>query len=151
MRVKARKGTGKEPGTEPGKKPEAVTGMAERKGSGMGNGSGTGKGAGKETRGGTGTGTGKERATGTGKDDGTSLEKKTGTGKSMRARKPKGRSILEKIKDVQIEVQLPRTITSIRPLARTVPGFSTETTEIGVAEICKNKALYLRLSLRSDH
>jgi hypothetical protein len=117
----------------------------------MGNGSGTGKGAGKETRGGTGTGTGKERATGTGKDAGTSLEKKTGTGKSMRARKPKGRSILEKIKDVQIEVQLPRTITSIRPLARTVPGFSTETTEIGVAEICKNKALYLRLSLRSDH
>ena len=147
MRPKARKGTGKDPGTEPG------TGMstAERKGSGMGYGSGTGKGAGKETRGGTGTRTGKERATGTGKDAGTSLEKKTGIKKSMRAQKPKGRSILEKIKDVQIEVQLPRTITSIRPLARTVPGFSTATTEIGVAEICKNKALYLRLSLRSDH
>jgi len=147
MRPKARKGTGKDPGTEPG----TGMGTAERKGSGMGNGSGTGKGAGKETRGRTGTGMGKERATGTGKDAGTSLEKKTGTIKSMRAQKPKGRSILEKIKDVQIEVQLPRTITSIHPLARTVPGFSTETTEIGVAEICKNKALYLRLSLRSDH
>jgi len=147
MRPKARKGTGKDPGTEPG----TGMGTAERKGSGMGYGSGTGKGAGKVTRGGTGTGTGKERATGTGKDAGTSLEKKTGTIKSMRAQKPNGRSILEKIKDVQIEVQLPRTITSIRPLARTVPGFSTETTEIGVAEICKNKALYLRLSLRSDH
>jgi hypothetical protein len=109
----------------------------------MGKVAGTGKDAGIETRSRTGSGTGKET--------GTSLEKKMGTGKSMRARKPKGRSILEKVKDVQIDIQLPRTITPIRPLARTVPGFSTETTEIGVAEICKNKALYLRLSLRSDH
>ena len=68
-----------------------------------------------------------------------------------RKRKGKGKTILETVKDVKIEVTLPQTISSIRPLSMTVPGFSTETTEIGVAEICKNKALYLRLSLRSDN
>ena len=68
-----------------------------------------------------------------------------------RKRKGNGKSILETVKDVKIEVAVPRTISSIRPLSMTVPGFSTETTEIGVAEICKNKALYLRLSLRSDN
>jgi len=68
-----------------------------------------------------------------------------------RKRKGKGKSILETVKDVKIEVTPPRTISSIRPLSMTVPGFSTETTEIGVAEICKNKALYLRLCLRSDN
>ncbi|MCX6683912.1 MAG: hypothetical protein NTZ37_04195 [Methanoregula sp.] len=65
--------------------------------------------------------------------------------------KKKGRSILETVKNVKIEVVEPLTISPIRPLSVTVPGFSTETTEIGVAEICKNKALYLRLSLRSDN
>ena len=39
----------------------------------------------------------------------------------------------------------------VRPLSINVPGFSTEKTEIGVAEISGNKALYLRLSLRSDN
>ena len=68
-----------------------------------------------------------------------------------RKRKGKGKSILESVKDVKIEVTEPQTISSIRPLSMTVPGFSTDTTEIGVAEICKNKALYLRLSLRSDN
>ena len=70
----------------------------------------------------------------------------------MRARKRKGngKSILETVKNVKIEVIEPQTISPIRPLSITLPGFSTETTEIGVAEICKNKALYLRLSLRSD-
>ena len=68
-----------------------------------------------------------------------------------RKRKGKGKSILETVKDVKIEVSLPQTISSIRPLSLTVPGFSTETTEIGVAEICKNKALYMKLSLRSDN
>ena len=68
-----------------------------------------------------------------------------------RKRKGKEKSILETVKDVKIEVTLPQTISSIRPLSMTVPGFSTDTTEIGVAEICKNKALYLRLSLRSDN
>ena len=66
-------------------------------------------------------------------------------------RKGKGKSILKTVKDVKIEVSLPQTISSIRPLSVPVPGFSTDTTEIGVAEICKNKALYLRLSLRSDN
>jgi hypothetical protein len=64
--------------------------------------------------------------------------------------KKKGKSILETVKNVKIEVVEPLTISPIRPLSVTVPGFSMETTEIGVAEICKNKALYLRLSLRSD-
>ena len=68
-----------------------------------------------------------------------------------RKRKGKGKSILETVKDVKIEIVEPRTTSPIRPLSVTVPGFSTETTEIGVAEICKNKALYLRLSLRSDN
>jgi len=67
-----------------------------------------------------------------------------------KARKRKGKSILETVKNVKIEVVEPLTISPVRPLSITVPGFSTETTEIGVAEICKNQALYLRLSLRSD-
>jgi len=65
--------------------------------------------------------------------------------------KKKGKSILETVKDVNIDVVEPKTISSIRPLSIMLPGFSTDTTEIGVAEICKNKALYLRLSLRSDN
>jgi hypothetical protein len=64
--------------------------------------------------------------------------------------KKKGRSILETVKNVKIEVVEPLTISPVRPLSFSVPGFSTETTEIGVAEINNNKALYLRLSLRSD-
>lgn len=64
--------------------------------------------------------------------------------------KGKGKSILETVKNVKIEVVEPQTISPIRPLSITVPGFSTETTEIGVAEICKNKAMYLRLTLRSE-
>jgi len=68
-----------------------------------------------------------------------------------RRRKGKEKSILDAVKDVKIDVVEPKTISSIRPLSMTLPGFSTDTTEIGVAEICKNKALYLRLSLRSDN
>jgi len=68
-----------------------------------------------------------------------------------RRQKGKGKSILDAVKEVKIDVVEPKTISSIRPLSMTLPGFSTDTTEIGVAEICKNKALYLRLSLRSDN
>jgi hypothetical protein len=64
--------------------------------------------------------------------------------------KKKERSILETVKNVKIDVAEPRVTSTIRPLSITVPGFSTEKTEIGVAEICRNKALYLRLSLGSD-
>lgn len=64
--------------------------------------------------------------------------------------KKKGRSILETVKNVKIEVAEPLTISPVRPLSINVPGFLTEKTEIGVAEISGNKALYLRLSLRSD-
>ena len=73
------------------------------------------------------------------------VRKGKGTGKK------KGRSILETVKNVKIEVVKPQTITPVRPLSINVPGFSTEKTEIGVAEIYGNKALYLRLSLRSDN
>ncbi|MDO9034119.1 MAG: hypothetical protein Q7U51_02825 [Methanoregula sp.] len=65
--------------------------------------------------------------------------------------KKKGRSILETVKNVKIEVVEPLTISPVRPLSINVPGFLTEKTEIGVAEISGNKALYLRLSLRSDN
>ena len=65
--------------------------------------------------------------------------------------KKKGRSILETVKTVKIEVAEPLTISPVRPLSINVPGFLTEKTEIGVAEISGNKALYLRLSLRSDN
>jgi hypothetical protein len=65
--------------------------------------------------------------------------------------KKKGRSILETVKNAKIEVVEPLTLSPIRPLSLMVPGFSTETTEIGVAEISKHKALYLRLSLWSDN
>ena len=68
-----------------------------------------------------------------------------------RRRKGKEKSILDAVKEVKIDVVEPKTVSSIRPLSMTLPGFSTDTTEIGVAEICKNKALYLRLSLRSDN
>ena len=64
--------------------------------------------------------------------------------------KKKGRSILETVKNVKIEVVEPLTISPVRPLSFTVPGFITETSDIGVAEINNTKALYLRLSLRSD-
>jgi len=65
-------------------------------------------------------------------------------------KKKKGKSILETVKNVKIEIVEPRTISPVRPISMTVPGFSTETTEIGVAEINNNKAIYLRLTLRSD-
>jgi hypothetical protein len=65
--------------------------------------------------------------------------------------KKKGRSILETVKNVKIEVAEPLTLSPVRPLSINVPGFLTEKTEIGVAEISGNKALYLRLSLRSDN
>lgn len=68
----------------------------------------------------------------------------------VRKGKKKGKSILETVKNVKIEVVEPETISPIRPLSITVPGFSTETSEIGVAEINNNKAMYLRLTLRSD-
>jgi len=68
----------------------------------------------------------------------------------VRKGKKKGRTILETVKNVKIEVVEPLTISPVRPLSINVPGFSTEKTEIGVAEIYGNKALYLRLSLRSD-
>jgi hypothetical protein len=77
------------------------------------------------------------------------MKPKVRKGKGMG--KKKGRSILETVKNVKIEVVEPLTISPIRPLSLMVPGLSTETTEIGVAEIGKNKALYLRLSLRSDN
>ncbi len=65
--------------------------------------------------------------------------------------KKKGRSIIETVQNVKIEVAEPLTLSPVRPLSINVPGFSTEKTEIGVAEISGNKALYLRLSLRSDN
>jgi hypothetical protein len=65
--------------------------------------------------------------------------------------KKKGRSILETVKNVKIEVAEPLTISPVRPLSINVPGFVTEKTEIGVAEISGTKALYLRLSLRSEN
>ena len=64
--------------------------------------------------------------------------------------KKKGRSILETVQNVKIEIAEPLKFSPVRPLSINVPGFSTEKTEIGVAEISGNKALYLRLSLRSD-
>jgi|GEM_PF-2990758 len=63
----------------------------------------------------------------------------------------KGGSILDTVKNVTIEVVEPLTISPVRPLSLTVPGFSTTTTEIGVAEINHTKAMYLRLTLRSDN
>ena len=65
-------------------------------------------------------------------------------------RKKKGQSVLDRVKNVKIEIAEPVKITPVRPLSITIPGFSMETTEVGVSEICHNKAMYLRLSLRSD-
>ncbi|MFA4876973.1 MAG: hypothetical protein WC586_06135 [Methanoregula sp.] len=67
------------------------------------------------------------------------------------ARRKKERSVLDKVKKVKIEIIEPETISPVRPLAISLPGFSMDTTDIGVADINKNKALYLRLTLRSDN
>lgn len=67
---------------------------------------------------------------------------------AKRTRKGRERSILEIVKNVKIEVAEPSVTSPVRPLSISVPGFSAETTDIGVAEICGDKALYLRLNLR---
>jgi hypothetical protein len=69
----------------------------------------------------------------------------------MKGKPRKKKTVLEKIEQVNITVTGPREIHTVRPINLSVPGFTTETTEIGVAEICKEKAMYLRLSLRSDY
>jgi len=68
-----------------------------------------------------------------------------------RTGKKKGGSILETVKTVKIEVVEPLSVSPVRPLSLAVPGFSTETTEIGVAGINNTRAMYLRLTLRSDN
>lgn len=67
-----------------------------------------------------------------------------------KVRKKKGQSVLDRVKNVKIEIAEPVKITPVRPLSVDIPGFSMDTTEVGVAGICHNKAMYLRLSFRSD-
>ncbi|MDD1701950.1 MAG: hypothetical protein LUQ31_03075 [Methanoregula sp.] len=70
---------------------------------------------------------------------------------TRRNKRKRRTTVLDRIKRIQVGVTVPRTVHEVSPINTHLPGVSTETTEIGVARIGKNKALYLRLSLRSDH
>lgn len=69
---------------------------------------------------------------------------------TQNGKKRKNRTVLDRIQHAHIEVEIPRTVHPVHPVDTHLPGITTETTDIGVAKIRKKKALYIRLSLRSD-
>jgi hypothetical protein len=63
--------------------------------------------------------------------------------------KKKGTKILDIVKNVGINVTLPETTSSLQPLRIDVAGISTDSTEIGIAQVEGKNAIYLRVRLRA--
>jgi hypothetical protein len=62
--------------------------------------------------------------------------------------KKRRENILARVRNADIRVVVPEETDEVNPVKSLIPGFRTEKTEIGVATISGEKALYLRLRLR---
>ncbi|MBE0516585.1 MAG: hypothetical protein IBX41_04225 [Methanophagales archaeon] len=62
--------------------------------------------------------------------------------------KRKSQSILDAIKQVELDIKIPDETYEINLLKTNLPGVKTEKTEIGVAEVEGKKTMYIKMKLR---
>ncbi|MDI6810937.1 MAG: hypothetical protein QMD80_04580 [archaeon] len=60
------------------------------------------------------------------------------------------KSILDAIKDVDLDIKIPEKTREINPLKTNIPGIETEKTEIGVAEVEGEKTVYIKMKMKGE-